>query len=49
LHTGSAAANQLLAAEEPVGTWASVDLAAGGGKLASVARLLETILTVLND
>jgi hypothetical protein len=37
LHTGSAVAKQLLAAEEVVGTWASVDLAAAIRKLASVA------------
>ena len=37
LHTGSAVARQLLAAEEVVGTWASVDLAAAIRKLASVA------------
>ena len=34
---GSAVARQLLAAEEVVGTWASVDLAAAIRKLASVA------------
>jgi hypothetical protein len=37
LHTGSAVAKQLLAAEEVVGTWASVDLAAAIRKLAGVA------------
>src|SRR5258708_28291752 len=37
LHTGSAVARQLLAAEEVVGTCASVDLAAAIRKLASVA------------
>ena len=37
LHTGSAVARQLLAAEEVVGTLASVDLAAAIRKLASVA------------
>jgi hypothetical protein len=37
LHTGSAVVRQLLAAEEVVGTLASVDLAAAIRKLASVA------------
>jgi hypothetical protein len=37
LHTGSAVARELLAAEQVVGTWASVDLAAAIRKLASVA------------
>ena len=37
LHTGSAVARQLLAAEAVVGTWPSVDLAAAIRKLASVA------------
>jgi hypothetical protein len=33
LHTGSAVVRRLLAAEEVVGTWASVDLAAAIRKL----------------
>ena len=39
LHTGSAVVRQLLVAEEVVGTWASVVLAAAIRKLASVALI----------